>query len=137
MYYWNKNASKIILEDELVCMNKVEKVYIGTVFFSSEEFRILNDIIKKNSLKKENVYVNISNEFSQDKPHELLAELCKIAQVRIFFNHKFHSKVYLLKGIKSKVIFGSSNFTDGGFLKILSLTVLKRLAAKSWMIKND
>ena len=116
MYYWSKNANKINLE-ELLCMNKVKEIYIGTAFLSSEGLRILNDIINKNSLKKENVHVYISNEFSQDKPHELLAELCKIAKVKIFLNHTFHSKVYLLKGIKNRVIFGSSNFTEGGFSK--------------------
>lgn len=117
MYYWSKNANKIILEEELVCMNKIKEVYIGTAFFSNDGLRILNNIVKKNLLKKDSVHVFVSNEFSQDKPHELLAELCKIAQVKIFFNHTFHSKVYLLKGNINKVIFGSSNFTSGGFSK--------------------
>ncbi|EYE87247.1 hypothetical protein Q428_14355 [Fervidicella metallireducens AeB] len=117
MYYWSQNANKIDLEEELVCIEKVNEVYIGTAYFSNKGLRILNDIVKKNSLKKDSVNVYISNEFSQDKPHELLAELCKIAQVKIFFNHTFHPKVYLLKGSTNKVVFGSSNFTEGGFLK--------------------
>lgn len=117
MYYWSKNSNKVDLEEELVIVDKVKEVFIGTAFFSYEGLRILNDIIKKNSLKKECVHVYISNEFTQDKPHELLVELCKISQVKIFFNHTFHSKVYLLKGSINKVIFGSSNFTAGGFSK--------------------
>lgn len=117
MYYWSKKANKFTLEEEFLCMNKVTELYIGTAFFSYEGLRILKEVVKRNSLRKEQVHVYISNEFSQDKPHELLEEICKVAQVKIFFNHTFHSKVYLLKGEVNKVIFGSSNFTSGGFSK--------------------
>ncbi|MDA8227753.1 MAG: phospholipase D family protein [Desulfitobacterium hafniense] len=117
MYYWSKNVSNIILEEELHCVDKVTELYFGTAFFSNEGLRILKEVVKKNNLKRESVHVYISNEFSQDKPHELLQEICKIAQAKIFFNHTFHSKVYLLKGQTNKVVFGSSNLTMGGFSK--------------------
>lgn len=117
MYYWSINTGKIILEEELVCMDKVKELYFGTAFFSNEGLRILKDIVEKNALKKNSVHVYISDEFSQDKPYLLLEELCKIAKVKIFFNHTFHSKVYLLKGNVNKLVFGSSNFTKGGFSK--------------------
>lgn len=117
MYYWSKNVGKVKLENELISPDKVKEIFIGTAFFSYEGLRILQEIIKKNNLKKNNVHIFVSDEFSQDKPHELLSELCNIAQVKIFFNHPFHSKVYLLKGNENKVIFGSSNFTAGGFEK--------------------
>lgn len=117
MYYWSKTVGKVNLENELISPDKVKEIFIGTAFFSYEGLRILKEVIKKNNLKKNHVHIFISDEFSQDKPHELLSELCSIAQVKIFFDHPFHSKVYLLKGNENKVIFGSSNFTAGGFEK--------------------
>jgi HKD family nuclease len=117
MYYWSKGVNKLVLEEELTNMNSVKELYIGTAFFSNEGLRILKELVRKNALKRERVHLYISNEFSQDKPHELLEEICKIAEVKIFFNHTFHSKVYLLKGHVNKVVYGSSNFTTGGFSK--------------------
>ena len=117
LFYWSKNANKTILDKELILVNNVKEVYIGTAFFSSEGLRILKEIINNNDLKKNQVHIYISDEFSQDKPYELLSELCNIAIVKIFFNHTFHSKVYFLKGKSNKLIFGSSNFTAGGFYK--------------------
>lgn len=72
IYYWRKNVNNIILEEELVCMDGINEVYIGTAYLSIEGLRILNDTIKKNGIKKDNVHVFISDEFSQENPHELL-----------------------------------------------------------------
>ena len=107
MYYWSKSANNINLKEEFINMNNVKELYIGTAFISHEGIRLLKELVKKNSLIKQRVHVYISNEFSQDKPHELLEEICKIAQVKIFLNHTLHSKVYLLRGDVDKVVFGS------------------------------
>ncbi|ELC8455311.1 phospholipase D family protein [Clostridium perfringens] len=125
MYYWSKSANNINLKEEFINMNNVRELYIGTAFISHEGIRLLKELVKKNSLIKQRVYVYISNEFSQDKPHELLEEICKIAQVKIFLNHTFHSKVYLLRGDVDKVVFGSSNFTSGGLLNNIEFDDIK------------
>lgn len=127
MYYWSKNVGKVNLENELISSDKVKEIFIGTAFFSYEGLRILKVIIKKNNLKKNHVHIFISDEFSQDKPHVLLSELCSIAQVKIFFDHTFHSKVYLLKGNENKVIYGSSNFTAGGFDKNIEFDSIEKI----------
>jgi hypothetical protein len=127
MYYWRKNVNNIILEEELVCMENINEVYIGTAYLSIEGLRMLNDIIKKNGIKKDNVHVFISDEFSQENPYELLTELCQISHVKIFFNRTFHSKVYLLKGSVNKLIFGSSNFTLGGFSKNIEFNNIEEI----------
>jgi HKD family nuclease len=117
LFYWSKNVNKTILENELTLVDDVKEIYIGTAFFSREGLRILKDIIKSNDLKKNQVHIYISDEFSQDKVYELLSELCNIANVKIFINHTFHSKVYFIIGKIHKLIFGSSNFTAGGFYR--------------------
>ena len=117
MYYWSHHSNKTTLEKEMLTISGLKEIYIGTAFFSNEGLRILSEVIQKNNISKNKVYIYISDEFSQDKPHKLLEEMCKIAQVRIFFNHTFHSKVYLFKGQVNQVIYGSSNFTAGGLYK--------------------
>ena len=77
MYYWNKvTENKTTLEEELLELEAVNEVYIGTAFFSSEGLRILKEIIAKYKLKKNRVKIYLSSEFSQDKPHELLEGIC-------------------------------------------------------------
>lgn len=59
MYYWSKNASNIILEDELSQFKNVKEIFIGTAFISWEGLRILEEIIKNNDLKKNQVHIYI------------------------------------------------------------------------------
>lgn len=94
-------------------------------FFSYSGLCILKRIIDKYNLKKDQVHIYLSDEFSQDKPHELLLELCQIAKVKIIFKKFFHAKVYLLRGNINKVIFGSSNFTNGGFENNIEFDCIK------------
>lgn len=117
MYYWNKNTeNNTTLEEELFELVTAKEIYIGTAFFSKDGMRMLKELSKKYNLKKDKIKLFLSSEFSQDKPHELLRELLKICTVGIVFDKTFHSKVYLIKGTsKSKLIYGSSNFTSGGF----------------------
>lgn len=127
MYYWSKNTSKTTLEKEMMLVEEVKEIYIGSAFLSIEGLRILKEVIKKNGLNKNRVHIYISDGFSEDKPHELLTEMCRLAQVKIFFNHSFHSKVYLLKGQANKVVFGSSNFTVGGFSKNIEFDTIEEI----------
>ncbi|MEA4988953.1 MAG: phospholipase D family protein [Anaerovorax sp.] len=131
MYYWSEEACNINLEEELTSMNNVRELYIGTAFFSGEGLRILNNIVKKNKLKIENVHLYMSDEFSQNKPHELLEEVCEIATVKIFFHRMFHAKVYLLKGDTTRLIYGSSNFTAGGFYKNIEFDSIEEIGKKN------
>ena len=117
MYYWSETVSATSLKKEFLSFGGIREIYIGTAFFSAEGLRILRDLVEKNNLKRSKIHIYLSDEFSQDKPDELLRQLTKIADVRVFFDYRFHAKVYWLKGEKSKIIYGSSNFTAGGLTK--------------------
>lgn len=117
MYYWRETVSATSLEKEFLSFGGIREIYIGTAFFSAEGLRILRDLVEKNNLKRSKIHIYLSDEFSQDKPDELLRQLTKIADVRVFFDYRFHAKVYWLKGETSKIIYGSSNFTAGGLTK--------------------
>ena len=117
MYYWSENVSATSLEKEFLSFGGIREIYIGTAFFSAEGLRILRDLVEKNILKRSKIHIYLSDEFSQDKPDELLRQLTKIADVRVSFDYRFHAKVYWLKGETSKIIYGSSNFTAGGLTK--------------------
>ena len=114
MYYWSETVSATSLEKEFLSFGGIREIYIGTAFFSAEGLRILRDLVEKNNLKRSKIHIYLSDEFSQDKPDELLRQLTKIADVRVFFDYRFHAKVYWLKGETRKIIYGSSNFTAGG-----------------------
>lgn len=130
MYYWNEDAKESYLEKELLQVNNVRKLQIGTAFFSKEGLRILKSVINKNNLKKENVCLYLSDEFSQDRPHELLKEVLQLATVKIFFHRMYHAKVYLLRGDIDKLIYGSSNFTAGGFYKNIEFDSIEEIGEK-------
>lgn len=128
MYYWSKESSdKIVLEKELLALDNVKELYIGTAFFSCSGMYILKKLIDKYNLKKSQIWIYISEEFTQDKPHELLKELYNIAQAKIISNKNFHAKVYLLKGSVNKVVFGSSNLTNGGFENNIEFDCIKNI----------
>lgn len=117
MYYWSQSTSVASLEKEFISFGRIRELYIGTAFFSTEGLRILRSMAEKNGLKRSKIHIYLSDEFTQDKPHELLRQLTEIAEVRVFFDYRFHAKVYWLKGETSKIIYGSSNFTAGGLAK--------------------
>lgn len=127
MYYWSKKVSTTTLEKELLAVEDVKEVHIATAFFSDEGLRILRSIVKKNGLPPNRVHLYVSDQFSYLDPHELLMEACKIAQVNVFLDHPFHAKVYWLKGAVNKVIFGSSNFTAGGFSKNIEFDSIEEM----------
>ena len=98
MYYWSETVSATSLEKEFLSFGGIREIYIGTAFFSAEGLRILRDLVEKNNLKRSKIHIYLSDEFSQDKPDELLRQLTKIADVRVFFDYRFHEKVYWLNG---------------------------------------
>ena len=115
MFYWkHKTKSGTTLEHELLSCKSVSKVIIASAFLSRAGIRILHEIKNKYSLKKEHITLYISAQFSADKPHRILKQLSDLCETKILFDHTFHPKVYLFRGKPDKVIYGSSNFTEGG-----------------------
>lgn len=115
MFYWKqKTNSGTTLEDELLNCNSVGKILIASAFLSREGIRILQQIKDAYSLQKENITLYLSAQFSSDKPHETLEQLSGLCVTKILFDHSFHPKVYFLQGKPNKIIYGSSNFTEGG-----------------------
>jgi HKD family nuclease len=115
MFYWKqKTESGTTLENELLNCQSVTNVYIASAFLSREGIRILEKIKNTYSLRRENIQLYLSAQFSGDRPHELLEQLSSICVTKIVFEPNFHPKVYFMKGNPSKLIYGSSNFTTGG-----------------------
>jgi HKD family nuclease len=117
LFYWHSKVENgNTLKEELLGLDKISIVRIASAYFSKEGLEILKELRDKHLLKKQNIHLYLSPEFSIDKPYELLEELREFCNVYIVFNIRFHPKVYWLKSSsKSKLIFGSSNFTRGGF----------------------
>lgn len=131
-FYWHcnvENGNK--LKDELLNVNKVKKVNIATAYFSKEGLKILKEIKNRYKLNKSNIDLYLSPDFSMDNPNKLLEELKEICMVYIVFNIKFHPKVYWIESTdKSKIIFGSSNLTKGGFEDNIEFDIIKEVDSK-------
>jgi HKD family nuclease len=114
MYYWNQVSENQTLKHELLAVKGVRKVQIATAFLSKEGVNLLVEMKQVYKLKKENITLYLSSEFSGDKPHEMLRKLFIFCNVKIIFDRTFHPKAYFIGGAENKLIFGSSNFTAGG-----------------------
>lgn len=111
----NKNLAKIIEEKE-----NIKSLKIGVAYFSDFGLQLLKNLIKKHSLKMEDIEIVLSRDFSSSNPSELLKELSNIAKIYIIREDILHSKIYFIESqTKNFLIFGSSNFTQGGFEKNL------------------
>lgn len=119
MFYWDKNSSGFQLENQLQAVGGVEEIFVATAYLSNEGVDILQRLIDRDSVKRKNIVVCLSTEFSDDNPSDLLIRLGKITKVRIAKGGRlFHPKFYYIKGsVGSLLIFGSSNLTGGGFDK--------------------
>ena len=116
MFYWKKTVTnKKTLKEELLSCRAVDTVQIAVAFIESGGIKILRDIKEKYNLSNENIKLYLSEWFSNNSPGEMLEELREICSVKILLKQSFHPKVYLLTGKENKLIFGSSNFTRGGF----------------------
>ena len=119
MFYWDENNCGFNLESQLQTMSNVKKIFVATAFLSSDGVSILKKIVDRYLIKRENVTICLSTEFSDDHPSNILVELNKIAKVRIAKDGRlFHPKFYYVQGYPNNLlIFGSSNLTGGGFGK--------------------
>ena len=119
MFYWDKNSCGIDLENQLHMVDDIKEIFVASAYLSREGVEILQRFVDSKSVKKENVTVCLSAEFSDEHPADILNELNKFAGVRIAkAGRLFHPKVYCIKGeTESLLIFGSSNLTGGGFAK--------------------
>ena len=116
MFYWSyETEDGTSLQDELLNIKNVKKIKIATAYISVSGVEQLQNIKDKFNLTKNDIELFISAEFSTMKPHVILKELQKICIVKLVTTPTFHPKVYWFLGEKDKLIFGSSNFTQGGF----------------------
>ena len=114
-FYWHSKVDNgNTLKGELLGLDNVTMVNIASAYFSNEGLEILEELKDKYSLKKRNIYLYLSPEFSLNKPYDLLEKLREFCTVYIVFNIRFHPKVYWLKSsTKSKLIFGSESHCAG------------------------
>lgn len=113
-YYWHSSlSSSLSLSKRLTELEGVRKIEISTAFLSYYGVGLLEKIAKKNAISRENIRIYISNDFSNIKCDEILEHMAKMANVFIV-DQKFHAKVYYFQGKRDLLIFGSSNFTQGG-----------------------
>lgn len=117
MFYWDKDDNSVKLEAQLQSINKVKEIFIASAFLSIDGVAILQKLVEHYNIKKENITICVSEEFSDDRPSEILNALDKIANVRISKGDRlFHPKLYFFKGENdSLLIYGSSNLTGAGF----------------------
>lgn len=112
-YYWHDKST---LYEEINNVIGLKKVSIEIAYISNDGVKIIQDIKDKYKIKKEQIRVFISSEFSLDKPYVILEKLRQLCKVYIIFQPKLHSKLFMLKNSnKCKIIFGSANLTKGGF----------------------
>lgn len=121
-FYWHGNK----LKNQLDNLNSISSLKIATAYFSEYGLNVLESIIDKNKLSKNQVELYLSPEFSKVNPGELLEKLSKISRVYIVYDIPFHPKVIFAEG-KSKniLIFGSSNFTGGGIEENIEFDAIK------------
>ncbi|MEK4326529.1 phospholipase D family protein [Paenibacillus sp. FSL R7-0312] len=123
-YYWR--GDKVINKFQNAI--DLEYLLIATAYFSEYGLKLLKTVIDRNQLKRENVKLYLSPNFSYQKPGDLLESLHKIATVFIVDSIPFHAKVYWFHAKeKQYVIFGSSNFTAGGIEKNLEFDAIHDL----------
>lgn len=119
MFYWDKTDCGSDLGSRLYSVRNVKRLFVATAFISSDGVGILQKLIERDAVKRSNVTVCLSAEFSDIKPSDILTRLNKIADVRIAKDGRmFHPKLYYIEGESEKLlIYGSSNLTGGGFGK--------------------
>lgn len=117
MFYWSKDDNRFELEKRFQSISGIKEIFIATAYLSKGGLEILQRLLERCPVEKDRVTVCLSPEFSDDHPSDILIELNRIAKVRIAKDDRFfHPKLYYIKSkTESLLIFGSSNFTTGGF----------------------
>jgi len=115
MFYWKgKTENQKTLTEELLSCKSIQSMQIASAFVSWKGVEILRLMKEKYNLPKERIILYLSEQFSSDKPGDMLVELLDLCTVKILLENQFHSKVFFLNGEENKLIYGSSNFTNGG-----------------------
>ncbi|MFX3637060.1 MAG: phospholipase D family protein [Candidatus Pristimantibacillus sp.] len=124
-YYWHGEAYK----NEFSNLKNLKNLKIATAYISNYGIDLLKEVILMNKLKKVDVEVFLSPEFSYNKPSEMLNVLRTIANTYLVISIPFHAKVVLAESIdlKNKVMFGSSNFTEGGIERNIEFDLIRNL----------
>lgn len=131
MFYWRgKTQNNLTLAEELLSCNSIKAAHIATAFISNAGVDIMRQLAEKHSLPKERITIYLSEQFSSDKPGEILCRLSKICTVKILLDKNFHPKVYLITGVENKLIYGSSNLTDGGFFRNIEFNYVGKPSAE-------
>ncbi|MHB1453904.1 MAG: phospholipase D family protein [Saccharofermentanales bacterium] len=118
MFYWKgKTGNNLTLSEELLSCGSIKSVQIATAFLSGDGVAVVRQLIEKYQLTKERITLYLSEQFSPDKPGDLLEQLYEICTVKVLLDQSFHAKVFLLAGVETKLIYGSSNLTAGGFVR--------------------
>ncbi|MFF2532502.1 phospholipase D family protein [Brevibacillus sp. NPDC058079] len=127
-YYWHGSA----LLDEIKGSSNVEKLRIASAYFSTFGLQLLEEIVEKNKLQKENVELYLSPLFSYKNPSALLKKANELATIYLVESIPFHAKVYWMKDESGneRVIFGSSNFTQGGISRNIEFDMIKDIEEK-------
>ena len=118
MYYWkSKTETGKTFFEEMIVIESVSKVRIATAFLSHFGVDVIKRISDTHQLHTSQIELYISSQFDAENPGVLLEEVSKLCDVKILLNDSFHPKVYLFQGKETKLIFGSSNLTNGGFVR--------------------
>lgn len=104
-------------------VKEVTELQIATAYYSTYGLGLLKEWSKKWGLSKQDIKLYLSQEFTMNGPGELLKQTMEIAEVYIIEEPFLHAKVYYFKGKNPFVCHGSSNFTIGGYEKILNSIV--------------
>jgi len=110
--------------EQMRSLRGVKSITIATAFMSQYGLNLLKEIISANDIMPANVKLFLSMRFSDINPVEILKELSGISKAYIVDKRTLHAKVFLFKGPPDFLVTGSSNFTEGGFLKNLELNTV-------------
>ncbi|WP_289142816.1 phospholipase D family protein [uncultured Brevibacillus sp.] len=127
-YYWHGHN----LKNQLGALNNLKSVKIATAYISSYGVDLIENIVNKNNLKKSDVSIFLSPDFSSMKPSKILTDLDAISETYLVTKIPFHAKVILVEfnDLKTKVIFGSSNFTNGGIEKNIEFDLIRDITSQ-------
>jgi HKD family nuclease len=137
-FYWNTTANNR-LENLLLNSTDLAQLTACCAYLSEYGVELLKKVAQRNNLTKKELRVYLWRDFSQTKSGEILENLCKFAQVKIFeptFNAGiFHPKLYVLvtRAGERKIIVGSSNLTKGGFVGNIEFNLVQSLDEASWV----
>lgn len=107
----------------------VTTVQLASAYFSKYGLDLVQDLVDRHHLTRDKVTVFLGADFDAENPGHILRELTKLAVVYVVDKPiKLHAKVLLLGGKTPTLLFGSSNYTQGGWVDNLEFNVRERLS---------